>query len=178
MNTMSHTVRMKSRYICAVLSVLFLFFQSCSEHFDRGKFAAANSAARQVKGSIATGDYSLFAERLQKFAHEIDALKGKTSSRREGELLDAYAFLHSIYRDGLLLWKYRTEFTRYGFVPEGLIYVGQDIEPIVERYKLNTESHVYGPTMQRWKSIPADSIRFVWASADSQLEKIDFLLNE
>jgi hypothetical protein len=175
---MSNIVCLKERYICATLFVLLLFFQSCSEHFDRGKFAAVDTAARAVKASIAKGDYRLFSNRLQKLAYEIEALKGKATSRREEELLDAYMFLHSIYHDGFLLWKYRTEFTRYGFVPQGLIYVGQDIEPIVERYKLQTESHIYGPTGQQWKSIPADSIRFVWASADSQLEKIDFLLNE
>jgi hypothetical protein len=160
------------------LFVLLLFAQSCSEQFDRAKFAAVDKAAREVKGSIARDDYGLFTERVRKFADEIDALKGKTASAREEELLDAYAFLHSIYRDGLLLWKYRTEFTRYGFVPQGMIYVGQDIEPIVVRYKLKTTLHVYEPTQQRWKSIPSDSITFVWASADSQLEKIDFLLNE
>jgi hypothetical protein len=175
---MSNRVFLKKRYFCAALFVLFLFLQSCSEQFDRGKFAAVDTAARAVKGSISKGDYRLFGDQVQKLADEIAALKGKTTSRREEELLDAYVFLHSIYHDGFLLWKYRTEFTRYGFVPQGLIYVGQDIEPIVERYKLKTESHVYGPTGQQWKSIPADSIRFVWASADSQLEKIDFLLNE
>jgi hypothetical protein len=175
---MSNIVCPKKRYFCAALFALFFFFQSCSEQFDRGKFAAVDNAAREVKGSIAKGDYRIFGDRVQKLAHEIGALRGKTASKREEELLDAYVFLHSIYHDGFLLWKYRTEFTRYGFVPQDLIYVGQDIEPIVERYKLKTESHVYEPTGQQWRSIPADSIRFVWASADSQLEKIDFLLHE
>jgi hypothetical protein len=175
---MSNTTCPEKRYFGAVLFVLFLFLPACSEQFDRGKFTAVDSAAREVRDSISKGDYRLFNERVQKLSREIGALKGKTASGREEELLDAYVFLHSIYHDGLLLWKYRMEFTRYGFVPRGLIYVGQDIEPIVERYKLKTESHVYEPTMQRWKSIPEDSIRFVWASADSQLEKIDFLRNE
>jgi hypothetical protein len=175
---MPNSIYLKRKYIFTGLLVLLLFAQACSEQFDRGKFAPVERAAREVKGSVAKGDYGLFAGRLQRLADEIEALKGNTTSAREGELLDAYVFLYSIYHDGLLLWKYRTEFTRYGFVPQGLIYVGQDIEPIVERYKLETKSHVYEPTRQRWKSIPSDSIRFVWASADSQLEKIDFLLNE
>jgi hypothetical protein len=175
---MSYIICVKRRHCLAALFVLLVFFQSCSEQFDRGKFAAVDTASRAIKGSITKGDYRLFGDRLQKLADEIRALKGKTASAREEELLGAYVFLYSIYHDGFLLWKYRTEFTRYGFVPAGLIYVGQDIEPIVERYKLKTESHVYGPTGQQWKSIPADSTRFVWASADSQIEKIDFLLNE
>ncbi len=161
-----------------VLFVLVLCIQSCSEQFDRTKFTAVDRAARDVKGSILTGDYRLFGDRLQRLEYEIGALKGKTRSRREEELLGAYSFLDSIYRDGFLLLKYKMEFTRYGFVPQGLIYVGQDIEPIVERYRLKTESHIYKPTMQQWRSIPAASIGFIWQSADSQLEKIDFLLSE
>ncbi len=175
-NSMSPGVCLRKICLCLCLGVPLLL--ACSEQFDRTKFAGVDAAAKAVKGSVTAGDYRVFSARVQALSDEIAALKGRTSSKREEELLDAYAFLNSIYNDGVLLWRYKTEFTRYGFVPPGLIYVGQDIEPIVERYRLKTEAHVYAPTHQKWKSIPEDSIRFVWASADSQLQKIDFLLQE
>ncbi len=164
------------------LSVFFILMlllpAACADRLDRSKFSGVDSAAKAVKGAVAGGDYREFGIRVQALSDEIAVLKNRTSTKRERELLDAYVFLHSIYHDGVLLLKYRNEFARYGFVPPGLIYVGQDIEPIVERYRLKTEAHVYAPTHQRWKSIPEDSLRFVWASADSQLQKIDYLLNE
>ncbi len=175
---MSYTLHLGKRClsICSVL--LLLLSATCTDRLDRNKFSGVDAAAKAVKDSVACEDYRIFSFRVQALSNEIAALEGRTSTKRERELLDAYAFLHSIYGDGVLLLKYRNEFTRYGFVPPGLIYVGQDIEPIVKRYRLKTEAHVYGPTHQKWKSIPEDSLRFVWASADSQLQKIDYLLNE
>lgn len=175
---MSDTVCLKRRFLSMCFIILLLLSAACTDHFDRDKFSRVDAAARAVKDSVASGDYRVFSARVQAFSGEIAALKNKTSTKRENELLDAYGFLHSIYNDGDLLLRYRTEFAQYSFVPPGLIYVGQDIDPIVERYRLKTEAHVYAPTHQKWNSIPEDSVRFVWASADSQLQKIDYLLNE
>jgi len=61
-------------------------------------------------------------------------------------------------------------------VPKGLIYVGHDAEPIVTKYRLQTESHVFGPTQQPWKSISEDSIQVIWYNADQQLKRIGALL--
>ncbi len=46
--------------------------------------------------------------------------------------------------------------------------MGQDVEPIVFKYRFVTEFHQYQPTKQYWKSIPRDSIQIIWGNADSQ----------
>jgi hypothetical protein len=76
------------------------------------------------------------------------------------------------------LWKYKKEFKRYDFVPAGLIYVGQDVEPIAAKYRFPVESHVYGPTKTAWKSIPEGSINLVWFNAEAQFKLINSMLNE
>jgi hypothetical protein len=83
----------------------------------------------------------------------------------------------AIYRDGLLLWKYKIDFAPFDFVPKGRIYVGQDVEPIVFKYRFPTDSHMYQPTRQYWKSISEDSIRIIWSNADSQLKIIENMKN-
>jgi hypothetical protein len=74
------------------------------------------------------------------------------------------------------LWKYHTEFSSHNFLPEGRIYVGQDIEPVVVKYRLQTETHIFEPTHQTWKSIAEDSIRIIWDNADAQVKRIQTLL--
>jgi len=54
--------------------------------------------------------------------------------------------------------------------------VGQDVDPIVFKYRFVTESHLYQPTGQYWKSIPDDSIQIIWRNADSQIKMIENMM--
>ena len=167
---------MRSKFIIGVLFIV-LFLAGCSQEVDKKKFKSIDRAARSVKQSLAAGvNYERFGDLLQELSAQTTALNGKVKRGKEQQLLKEYSELLTIYRDGLTLWKYRTEATHYDFIPRGLIYVGQDVEPIVEKYRIPTESHMYGPTHQSWKSIPGDSIQSIWINANSQLEKIDALL--
>ena len=160
--------------LCSVL-----LWVACSPGIDKNKFVSASRAAGEVQGAIASGvTYQRLGELLQGLAAEIAALHERVKSRKERELAEEYSQLLKIYQDGFLLWRYRAEFSGHDFVPKGRIYVGQDVEPIVTRYRLSTESHIFGPTRQSWKSISENAIRIVWFNADAQRKKIDMLLQE
>ncbi len=166
--------------VLLLLVMIAFFISACSpqQGINKSKFARVDQAARTARDALAAGaSYQQFSEQIQRLSAEIDALKGKAASGDEEELLGAYSDLLSFYRDGLLLWKYKLEFAPFDFIPKGRIYVGQDVEPIVFKYHFPTESHIYQPTRQRWKSISEDSIRIIWGNADSQLKIIENMKN-
>jgi len=169
---------MKRNILFVILSLPIFCFACTSHDFDKKKFENVDHSAHAVRDSVKAGaNLQQFRDLLQKLSAEISVLKDRVKSERERELLKDYSNLLAIYRDGFTLWKYKTEFTQYGFVPKSLIYVGQDVEPIVEKYRLKTESHIFKPTKQSWKSIPENSIHIIWMNADSQLKIIDNILN-
>ena len=145
---------------------------------DKGKFSGLNRTAQDLKTSIASGKPCDMPDTLlQRLASGIAALKNKTASKEERDLIDAYSRLLSTYQDGLLLCRYRTQLSQFQFVPRGRIYVVQELDPLVEKYELPTESHVYKPTGARWRSIAADSIQVIWESAKLQIKNIENIAN-
>jgi hypothetical protein len=173
---------MKIRKILLIsLSTILILQWACSfwPGINRSKFNKLNVAALAVKNSIADGaPYRQVAERIQHLSDEIVAAKDRVSTREERQLLKAYSDLLEMFRDGLLLRRYQMEFPFLFPELEGRIYVGQDIEPIVHKYRLTTETHLYKPTGQYWKSIDEYSIRIIWHNADDQLEIIKNLAHQ
>jgi hypothetical protein len=162
------------------LSIVFFLNAACSSEqgINKSKFARLNEAAHSIKASIASGEsYRQISDRVQQLNAEITESKDRVTTKEEKDLLEAYSDLLGIYKDGLLLWKYKMEFAFFDPVLKGRIYVGQDVEPIVLKYRFATESHLYKPTGQYWKSIAGDSIRIIWGNADTQLKIIDNLTN-
>lgn len=163
-----------------VLSITFSLIGSCSFEpgINKSKFAKLNATANAVKTSIAKGEsYQQVSDKVQQLSIEITALKDRVTTKEEKELLEAYSDLLTMYRDGLLLWKSKLDFASFESMLKGRIYVGQDIEPIVLKYRFSMESHLYKPTGQYWKSIPGDSIQIIWSNADSQLKIIENMPN-
>ncbi len=175
-----HRDEAKIAGLVQVLLVLAVFsVAACTTEpaADRGKFRKLASDAEALKSSLAAGaSYQQFADSLEKFSAGIGALRGSRLSKEETDILEAFSDLLAIYHDGLVLWRYKLEFVPFGFVPKGRIYVGQDVDPIVYKYRFATESHQYLPTGQYWKSIPEDSIRIIWSNADSQLKIIENMM--
>jgi len=162
------------------LLLFILLVGACSSEpaLNREKFGKLSEAAQAVKMSRAAGaSYQQFGEALQRLSGELTAVRGRVSSKKELEVLHAYETLLGIYQDGHTLWKYKLEFAPFGFVPEGRIYVSQDVDPIAFKYNFPTESHLYKPTQQYWKSISADSIPIVWKNADFQQKVAEGILN-
>ena len=145
---------------------------------DKGKFSELNRTARDLKTSI-TSDKpcDLPDPLLQRLASGTEALKDKTASKAEQDLVRAYTNLLTTYHDGLLLCKYRTQLSQFQFVPKGRIYVFQELDPLVQKYGLSIQRHLYQPTGQYWRSIPEDSITVIWESAETQLRNIENMVN-
>ena len=167
------------RSFIAVVSMLVVLLAGCVSEpgLDKGKFADLDRAARELMAALGSGDPCAVPDGvLQKLDAGTAALQGKTASKAEADLLAAYANLLAISRDGQALCRSRTHLTRFTFVPKGLIYVTQDLDPIVERYGLLTEKHVYPPTGAHWKSISADSIQVIWEKAAAKIRNIEVML--
>lgn len=171
------------QYLLFVLSITILMAAACSfESFepsiDKTKFAKLESAALAVKTSIDAGAaYQEVSSRADQLAAEINSAQEIIKTKKEKRVLKSYSDLLGIYRDGLLLWKYQAEFPFLASELKGRIYVGQEVEPVVQKYQFKVETHIYRPTGQKWKSIPEDSIRMIWKNADNQLDIIKKLTN-
>jgi len=164
------------KMIIALLTVMMLSGFGCLSEpaIDKGKFSESLRIARSLQTSLTSGDpCEVPAELLQKLASETEALKEKPATSSEKNVIRALSGLVGTYDDGVLLCKTRTRFSHFPFVPKGRIYVFQELDPLVQKYDLSTESHVYGPTGASWRSIPWDSIKVIWKTAGEQLKNIE-----
>jgi hypothetical protein len=166
------------RRVLLSLTVLFLATACPTEPgLDRGKFTDLNRASQDLKAAIRTGKACEAAEGvLQRLSSGAAAMQGKTASKADRDLLSAYSHLLGVSRDGLLLCQSRNLLSGFPFVPQGRIYVSQELDAIVERYDLPTEKHLYKPTGKYWKSISTDSISVVWESAEAEIQHIDNMM--
>ncbi len=160
-------------------AIMFLSISCVSEPgIDKGKFSELNRTARELQNSISSNKPCDVPDTLmQKLDAGITALRDKTSSKAERDVIAAYSRLLTTYKDGLLLCQYRTQMKQFEFVPRGRIYVFQELDPLVEKYGLSTERHVYAPTGVHWKSIAGDSIKVIWESAEVQLKNVENMVN-
>ena len=163
-----------------LLSAIMLFCSGCVSEpgIDKGKFSELNRIARDLKTSITSDKPCDVSDTLlQRLASGTAALKDKAASKGESDVIEAYSHLLTTYRDGLLLCQYRTQMKQFRFVPRGRVYVFQDLDPLVDKYGLSTESHLYRPTGAYWKSIAANSINVIWESAEIQTKNIENMVN-
>lgn len=162
------------------LSTIMLFNSGCASEpgIDKKKFSELNQISRNLKNSIVSDKpCDVPGTLLQKLDSETTSLKTKAASKAEKDIIEAYSHLLTTYKDGLLLCKHRTHLNQYQFVPKGRIYVFQELDPVVDKYDLPTESHVYRPTGVHWRSIAWDSINVIWESAESQTKNIENMVN-
>jgi hypothetical protein len=163
-----------------LLSAIMLFGPGCVSEpgIDKGKFSELNRIAHDLKTAIKSGKPCDVPDTLlQRLASGTAALKDKTASKGERDLIEAYSRLLTTYNDGLLLCQYQTPSSQFQFVPKGRIYVFQELDPLVQKYGLSTESHLYSPTGVHWRSISGDSIKVIWESAEFQMKNIENMLN-
>lgn len=166
--------------VIALLAAFLVLFAGCVAEpgLDKRKFAELNRAAQELKAAIAAGKgCEAPDDLLQRLVSGTSALQGKTASTAERDLLSAYSHLLTTYQDGLLLCRSRTILAGFEFVPKGRIYVTQELDPIVEKYDLTVEKHLYKPTGKYWKSISGESVRVVWEQAAFEIKNIENRLN-
>ncbi len=157
-----------------------LFVPGCvpESGIDKGKFSELNRIAQDLKATITSGKPCDVPDTLlQRLSSGTAALKDKTASMAERDLIEAYSHLLTTYKDGLLLCQYQTPSSQFQFVPKGRIYVFQELDPLVQKYGLPSESHLYRPTGVYWRSIAGDSIKVIWERAESQIKNIENIMN-
>ncbi len=161
--------------VITVLSAAFFTAACISEPtLDKSKFAELNRAAQDVKAAITSGRQCEIPDSVvQRLASQTAALRDKMTTKREMDLLWAYSDLLTMTRDGLLLCRFRTHLSDAAFVAKGRIYVTQDLDPLIERYGLPTETHVYKPTGAHWKSISSDAGMVIWKRAEAEIKNIE-----
>jgi hypothetical protein len=166
--------------LASAIAAVTLFSWGCTTEpgLDKGKFAALYGAAQDLKTVIGSGTCGGATDAVvQRLASGTAALKDRTASKAERDLLSAYTHLLATCRDGLLLCQFRTHLSNFQFVPKGRIYVTQELDPIVEKYGLPTERHLYEPTGKYWRSISGDSITVIWERAGAEIKNIENMTN-
>ena len=170
----------KEGIVIILVSAVLFFSSGCVSEpgIDKGKLLELNRTAQELKVAIASGKPCDVQDSvLQGLASGAEALKNKAASKEERDLIAAYSNLVTTYRDGLLLCRSQNNLSEFQFVPKGRIYVFQELDPVVEKYGLPTERHLYKPTGQHWRSISTDSIKVIWESAQSQIKNIEIMIN-
>lgn len=166
--------------VIVLLSAIMLLGPGCESEpgMDKAKFAELNRAALDLQAAITSATPCDIPDTLlQRLVSGTTALKDRTTSQEERDLLGAYTNLVTTYKDGLLLCKYRNALTQFEFVPKGRIYVFQELDPLVQKYELSTQSHVYQPTGLHWRSIDGDSIQVIWKNVEFQIKIIQNMIN-
>ena len=172
-------MRQEGMVIILLSAIVFSGLGCVSEPgIDKGKFSELNRIARDLATSLAPDKPCDVPEiLLQRLSSGTAALKNKSASKGESDLIKAYSNLLTTYQDGLLLCNYRNHFSQFEFVPKGRIYVSQELDPLVLKYDLSTESHLYGPTGLYWRSIAGDSMKVIWKRAELQTKNIETMVN-
>jgi hypothetical protein len=153
-----------------------LFGSGCVSEpgIDKEKFSELNRTVRDMHTALTSGKPCDVPDTLlQRLTSGTEALKDRTVSQSERNLLAAYSDLLTTYKDGLLLCKSRTHLAQFPFVPKGRIYLFQELDPLVQKYDFSTESHVYQPTGLQWRSISENSIKVIWERAEIQIKIIE-----
>ncbi|MDH4163499.1 MAG: hypothetical protein OEW15_12525 [Nitrospirota bacterium] len=162
-----------------VIAGLLLVTAGCDPEpsLDKAKFAELRSASQDLMAALRSGGQCAApAAVVDRLAAGATALQGKAVSKAERDLLFAYEGLVVMSRDALHLCRSRGHLTSFQFVPKGRIYVSQDLDAVVERYDLATESHVYKATGARWRSISTDSMEVIWKKAEALIKNIEVML--
>jgi hypothetical protein len=171
---------MKNHIMVVLLfPALLLFFAGCVAEpgMDKAKFAEVNRTVENLKSAITSSTPCAHSDTLQeRLASGIAAVQGTETSREERDVVVAYSRLLATYQDGLLLCRHRMQLTNFAFFPKGRIYVSQELDPLVERYDLPLERHVYKPTGQQVKSIDGNSMQVIWDSALAQIRSIETMM--
>ncbi len=162
--------------VIVLLPLMMLFGSGCVSEpgIDKEKFSELKRTSQELKAFIKSDKPCDVPDALlQRLASGTAALKDKASSKAESDVIAACSQLLTTYKDGLLLCQHRNQLSEFQFVPNGRIYVSQELDPLVERYGLPIEKHQYKPTGSYLKSISGDSISVIWHSAEAEIKNIE-----
>src|SRR5512143_4056709 len=128
--------------VMMLLMVIIFFGPGCTWEpgIDKKKFSELNRTAQELGATLKSDKPCDMPDALlQRLASGTAALKDKAASKAELDVLAAYSRLMTTYQDGMLLCRYRDQLHQFQFVPQGRIYVSQELDPLVQKYGLLTE---------------------------------------
>ena len=166
--------------ITLALSAIVLFTSACvsEQGIDKAKFTELNRTIQDLKASVSSNDPCDLPDGMeQRLAAGITAVRDRANSKAERDIVAAYLNLLATYKDGLLLCQARSHLSNFDFFPKGRIYVAQELDPLVEKYDLSVEKHLYKPTGQYMRSIDGNSILIIWDSVRAQIKTIENMIN-
>lgn len=155
-----------------IVSTSILLLVGCTPKVDQKKYENLHRAAKAIAGAIAVGvNYQKFGELLQNLSTEISIANDKAKSDTEKELLKEYLNVLITYHESATIWKYKIEGARYEFIPSGRVYVKSELQSIISKYSLPTESHVTRIIGYKFETISENAIQLIWGKAHERLEK-------
>jgi hypothetical protein len=147
--------------------ILLLFSISCAPQIDKNKFENVNRAAKTIEGSVKIGvNYQRFSELLQNMSTEATIVKDQIKTEEEAELLKRYEIILETYQESGIVWQNM----RYGY-----IYVEGEIEAIVVKYNLPTETHKFP---RKFRTISGNVIQLIWETARIKTDSANVILNK
>lgn len=163
----------------AILIILVLFIIGCAPKINKNKFENVNRATKSIEGAIKVGvNYQKFSELLQNMATEIAITKDQIKTEEEKGLLNNYDSILEIYQESALVWQNKIGCVAYDWIPVGQIYVEANLEPIVSKYNLTTETHTVPYIGKKFKTISGDAIQIIWEKARIQIDSVNAILNK
>jgi hypothetical protein len=161
-------------------SAMLLFLSGCVAEpgIEKGKFAALDRTAQDLRTALTSSAPCAMPEDLQqRLASGIADVRDKAASKGERDLTAAYAQLLATYQDGMLLCRSRDHLAGFQLFPKGRIYVTQELDPLVRKYGLPTEKHLYERTGQYLTSVDESSIQDIWDRARRQIKNAENILH-
>lgn len=153
-----------------IVSIGFILLVGCTPKIDQNKYENLHRAAKTIEAATAVGvNYQKFGELLQNLSAEFSIANDKAKSDTEKELLKEYLDVLMTYQESATIWKKKITSTRYDWIPSGQVLVESELRPIISKYSLPTESHIF--TGIKFETISENSIQVIWGKASERLEK-------
>jgi len=142
------------------------------------KFSAVYRSVKTTQAALQVGvNYNGLGELIQKMATEISIVEDKAKSKEDKEILNEYRKITNMYKDSLKAWGIaifqRSDSKHLPYdLPEGWLYINDDLRPIISMYTIKTTEHKQqikgGGTYQM---VEANDVRqIIWAQASQEFK--------
>lgn len=170
----------RTRLIILACSAAACIHYGCiaEQGIDKSTFASLDRTSQALRSALTTSRPCDVPRALQdELANGIVAVGDRAKTKAERDLMAAYAQVLATYRDGLLLCGSRGHLAQMRLIPKGRIFVTQELDPIIRKYGLPSEKHVYKPTGQHMESLDGNAIEVIWDRARAQIKIAENILH-
>lgn len=157
---------LSSMYLVVVAAI-----SGCSPRVNQKDFESLYRSGKAISSAAEVGvNYSSFSTLVQELAREISIAKDRASNPVEKDMAKKYQEALTSYQDSLTVWKNSIDGASYDWIPNGEIYVEDELKPLVTKYSLQTQPRSIEITGHNFETISDSAIQRIWANADKSLE--------